>query len=160
MSDTTTWLQTAVGRVQGGHAPHHFDSRHLDELGWGWGGLEDVPRVLELLVTATRGMSTACRVALAIPLAESESLPRDRPELHDLVLDMYEPPSIYVLGEKHLLQGPDTSDRLHLPYPSTPWGRPGDLHVELVARRDREAAERGWGWANTLWVHVLPASLA
>ncbi|GAA3211186.1 hypothetical protein ACFP63_03260 [Oerskovia jenensis] len=157
MSDTITWLETAVGRIQAGQVPHHFDTRHLDELGWGWDGLADVPRVLETLVTATRGQSAACRVALAIPLVESEDPPRRRPELHDLVLDVDEPPSIYVLGEKHLLLGPDTSDRLHLPYPTTPWGPPDDLHVELVARRDREAAERGWGWANTLWFHVRPA---
>lgn len=160
MSETIAWLRTAVGRIQEGQAPHHFDTRHLDELGEGWDGLDDVPRVLESLLRATRGRSADCRVALAVPLAGSEAPAQDRPDLLDLVLDEHEPPSIYVLGEKHFLQGPDTSDRVHLPYPTSPWGAPSDVHVELVARRDREAAERGWGWVSTLWVHVLPASLA
>ncbi|MHA7132520.1 hypothetical protein [Oerskovia turbata] len=157
MRDLSEWTQGAVTRIRSARAPHHVDTQHVDALGLPWSGIESVSDVLAPLLHEAQGLPAGCRIALALPLAESEALPSERPDLDALVLDDVEPPSVYVFGDAHFALGPDTSDRLHLPYPSTPWGSTGTVHVELVARRDRLAADEGWGWTSTLWIHMLPA---
>ncbi|MEK8225196.1 hypothetical protein NKG05_02240 [Oerskovia sp. M15] len=154
MSDANAWLQTAVAHIHGGRAPYHVDSRHLDELGMTWDGLEGLPFALSSLVVDAQRLPADCRVALAVPLADSEDLPGTGRSSTTSC-------STTVSRRRSTCSARSTSRwaptrATTCTFRTRPHRGVARHHACRARRSTRPRSSRAAvGWTNTLWIHVL-----
>lgn len=145
------WIESAVQQLA--TSGPSFVSVHLDELGVVGGGWEEAAQALSQASSALP-RKWAGRLSLALPLLETPSLCTSPPSDARGEANPSEPPSLYLLGPGHLEQHPTDGEAFHASVPAPTGLEDERLRFEFVSSRDAHAAERHWGFVNTLWIHI------